>query len=368
MTKPRVCILASQFFGWGAYSGFGSMPRKLARGLATEGVPVTVITQRRNGQSRVEAIDGVRVYSYGAFGLGEVYRLIRESDADIFHSQNPSLLTYLAEQVHPNAIHLVTCRDPHYRTDWMVEFRHATIRRRLLLAANYMSEASFLVRHSVRKAHGVYVPSEFLRPKVRNIFRLEQLPGILPNLTTIPKSLPRKGETPTFVFVARWDKRKRPWLFLDLAKEFPHYRFVAIGESTALGESGYDLSLQQQYRNLPNLEMPGLIDQFQEPERFSHTLSEAWALVNTSARESLPLTFLEAAAHGCALVSGMDPDQWVSRFGMRVRGDDFATGLRELMAESPIDKGRAAYEYVKNSHHEHSRALAEHINLYRQYV
>jgi glycosyltransferase involved in cell wall biosynthesis len=367
MKEPRVCILASQYFGWGAYSGFGSMPRKLARSLAAAGLPVTVITQRRGDQQPLEQIEGVSVYGYAGLNVGEMCRLIRGSDARIFHSQNPSLLTYLAQKLRPDCVHIVTCRDPHYRIDWLIEFRYATNRRRLLLAVNYLSEASFLVRQAVRNAHRVFCPAEFLRPKVRHIFRLRELPGILPNLTTVPKSLPAKGQTPTFVFVSRWDKRKRPWLFLDLAKEFPHYRFVATGQSTALGESGYDLRLRQRYENLPNLEMLGLINQFKEPERFSQTLSGAWALVNTSARESLALTFLEAAAHGCALLSGIDPDQWVSRFGQQVQNDDFASGLRALMADSPIDKGRAAYECLKSSMHEHSRALAEHIRWYRQY-
>jgi len=367
MRKPRICILASQYFGWGAYSGFGSMPRKLARSLAAEGLPVTVITQRRGDQRPLEQIEGVSVYSYAGLNVGEMCRLIRASDASIFHSQNPSLLTYLAQKLRPDCVHIVTCRDPHYRSDWLTEFRYATNRRRLLLAVNYLSEASFLVRQAVRNAHGVFCPAEFLRPKVRHIFRLRELPGILPNLTTVPKSLPSKGQIPTFVFVSRWDKRKRPRLFLDLAKEFPHYRFVATGQSTALGESGYDLRLRLRYENLPNLEMLGLINQFKEPERFSQTLSGAWALVNTSARESLALTFLEAAAHGCALLSGIDPDQWVSRFGQQVQNDDFASGLRTLMADSPIDKGRAAYECLKSSMHEHSRALAEHIRWYRHY-
>lgn len=367
MTKPRICILASQYFGWGAYSGFGSMPRKLARSLAAEGVPVTVITQRRGEQRPFEQIEGVPVYSYAGLNIGEMCRLIRATDANIFHSQNPSLLTYLAQKLRPDCVHIVTCRDPHYRVDWLIEFRYATNRRRLLLAANYLSEASFLVRQAVRNAHGVFCPAEFLRPKVRYIFGLRELPGILPNLTTVPKSLPPKSQTPTFVFVSRWDKRKRPWLFLDLAKEFPQYRFIATGQSTALGESGYDHSLRRRYENLPNLEIPGLINQFDEPDRFSQTLSGAWALVNTSARESLALTFLEAAAHGCALLSGIDPDQWVSRFGQHVQNDDFASGLRTLMANSPIDKGRAAYECMKSSRHEHARALNEHIGLYCQY-
>jgi glycosyltransferase involved in cell wall biosynthesis len=367
LLKPPVCILASQYFGWGAYSGFGSMPRKLAQSLAADGFPVTVITQRREGQRPLERIDGVPVYSYGALNFAEARRLIRTSKARIFHSQNPSLLTYLAEKLRPDSVHLVTCRDPHYRRDWAIEFRYATLRRRMLLGFNYLSEASFLVRKAVRQADGVFCTAEFLREKVRDIFSLRELPGILPNLVTVPNSLPRKSEVPTFVFVARWDKRKRPWLFLNLANKFPHYRFIAMGESTALGESGYGARLRQRFENIPNLKMPGIVNQFEDPGGFSETLSAAWVLVNTAARESLPLTFLEAAAHGCALLSAIDPEQLVSCFGERVHDDDFEEGLGALMAKSPIDKGRAAYEYMKQSRHEHSRALAEHIRLYTHY-
>jgi glycosyltransferase involved in cell wall biosynthesis len=343
------------------------MPRKLAQSLAADGVPVTVITQRRGGQRPLERIDGVPLYSYGALNFAEAGRLIRASKARIFHSQNPSLLTYLAQKLRPDSVHLVTCRDPHYCRDWAIEFRYATLRRRMLLGFNYLSEASFLVRKAVRKADGVFCTAEFLREKVRDIFSLRELPGILPNLTTVPKSLPSKSEVPTFVFIARWDKRKRPWLFLNLAKQFPHYRFIAVGEGSTLGESGYGARLRQRYEHIPNLEMPGIVNQFEDPGGFSKTLSAAWVLVNTAARESLPLTFLEAAAHGCAILSAIDPEQLVTRFGEQVHDDDFEEGLRTLMAKSPIDNGRAAYEYMRESRHEHSRALAEHIGLYSHY-
>src|SRR5215510_8512908 len=99
MTKPRICILASQYFGWGAYSGFGSMPRKLARSLAAEGVPVTVITQRRGEQRPFEQIEGVPVYSYAGLNIGEMCRLIRATDAIIFPSQNPSQTPSLAHEL-----------------------------------------------------------------------------------------------------------------------------------------------------------------------------------------------------------------------------------------------------------------------------
>jgi hypothetical protein len=81
MTKPHICILATQYSGWGAYSGFGSMPRTLARALVAEGFPVTVITQRRKEQRPLEEIDGVAVRSYGTLNVGELIHLVRQSEA-----------------------------------------------------------------------------------------------------------------------------------------------------------------------------------------------------------------------------------------------------------------------------------------------
>ena len=263
MIKPHICILASQYFGWGAYSGFGSMPRKLAGGLAALGFPVTVITQRRKGQRPLEVIDGVVVRSYGGLNVGELIRLVRQSEAHIFHSQNPSLVTYLAQKFKPDSVHLITCRDPHSLTDWLVEFRYATARRRFLLAHNYVSESSFLVREAVRQAHGVFCTAEFLRPKVRSMFKLPNLPGILPNLTMVPELAAPQERTPDICIRRPLDKRKRPKRFLDLlAREFPQYRFIAAGVGSSLGESRYDLRLRRRYEGLPNLEMPGIVNQF----------------------------------------------------------------------------------------------------------
>ena len=112
--------------------------------------------------------------------------------------------------------------------------------------------------------------------------------------------------------------------------------------------------------------MPGLINRFTEEKQMTGILSETWVLVSTAAREGLPLTFLEAAAHGCAILSAVDPDQFATRFGRVVRNDDFASGLQALLADSPLEKGRAAYQYVKMTY-ETGKALAAHTDRYDSY-
>lgn len=364
MIRPlHICILTSQYFDWGIYGGFGSMSKKLAESLVLAGHSVTVIVPRRAGQQSVESIQGVTVRSFSPFHLAAASRLIKQVPADIFHSQDPTVLTYLAQKLLPERVHVVTCRDPRGVWDWWTEFRYATPMRRLLTPLNYLTESSFLVKQAVRRADRVFVPAHFLKEKVRRLFRLPELPGFLPNLIDVPAAIPQKSGSPIMTFVARWDKRKRPWLFLELAKRFPEHRFIAVGKGSASAEEGYDQALRAQFAGVPNLMMTGFIDRFREPARMEQILAETWVFVSTAAREGLPLTFLEAAAHGCAILSSEDPDGFATKFGRRVVEDDFEAALRALLSDSPQERGQAAYRYVRETY-ECGHALAAHVRAY----
>jgi glycosyltransferase involved in cell wall biosynthesis len=262
---------------------------------------------------------------------------------------------------------LVTSRDPRELSDWWIEFLYATPMRRFMTPLNYLTESGLLVRQAVRRADAVFCPAHFLKEKVRRLYGLTVLPTLLPNLIDVPGTLPQKGARPTITFVARWDKRKRPWIFLELAAQFPDYRFVAVGQGSASAESGFDAQLRRRFRDVPNLEMPGLINRFREPERMQQILSDTWIFVSTAVREGLPLTFLEAAAYGCPIISRVDPDQFASRFGKQVHDDDYAAAIRSLLAEAPLEKGRAAYDYVRETY-ETSKALQAHIEQYERHI
>ena len=363
----HICILTSQYFDWGIYGGFGSMSRKLGESLAMSGHRVSVIVPGRQGQPPVETIAGVEIYSFSPRNIVEACRLIRTSPAQIFHSQDPTLLTYFAQRLHPRRVHLVTSRDPRELHDWWIEFLYATPMRRLLTPFNYFTESGLFVRQAVRRANGVFCPAHFLKEKVKRLYGLSRLPALLPNLIDVPPALPKKSARPTLTFVARWDKRKRPWIFLELAKQFPDFRFVAVGQGSASAEQGFDAELRGRFRDVPNLEMPGLINRFREPERMQQLLSDTWIFVSTAVREGLPLTFLEAAAHGCPIISRVDPDQFATKFGRQVHDDDYAAAVRSLLADAPLEKGRAAYEYVRDTY-ETSKALQAHVEQYERHA
>ncbi len=111
----------------------------------------------------------------------------------------------------------------------------------------------------------------------------------------------RKADTPTVCFLARWDPQKRVEVFFELAEMFPEVEFIAMGRSHDIEA---DARLRKWCEGIPNLSCPGFVSE----EEKSRILEKSWALVNTSVREALPISFLEALAHETPILSGEDPD------------------------------------------------------------
>jgi glycosyltransferase involved in cell wall biosynthesis len=80
-------------------------------------------------------------------------------------------------------------------------------------------------------------------------------------------------------------------------------------------------------------------------------LSKSWILVNTSAREALPITFLEACAHETAILSRVNPDGYASRFGFHVKDGNFENGLKTLLNDDLWTiKGKEARKFAEKNH------------------
>jgi len=356
----KLCFLVSEYFRWGKHGGYGTSTRLLATELALRGFDVTVLTPRRGEQPADEIVDGVHVIAYPAQNLRQLAHYCRVVAADIYHSHEPSLAAVAARRAMPAARHVITCRDTRLLRDWLIEMG-AWIRD-----GNYRTLMSFpyennpWVTHVVREADGVYCPNYFSRELAQRKFGLPEKPGFLPSPIRLPLVAIKKAAVPTVCYVGRWDSRKRPELFLDLAFEFPDVKFVAVGKGRTVK---YGHELRQRYGALPNVELTGFIDQFTSP-RFFELLSSAWVLVNTSLREGLPRSFMEAAACGCAILSRVDPDDFASRFGFRADHDNFADGLRWLLANDRWRVlGQAAREYVAGTY-ELDAAVAAHLEVY----
>jgi glycosyltransferase involved in cell wall biosynthesis len=356
----KVCLISVEIFAWGKHGGFGKATRLIGGELVKRGIEVFAVIPRRGHQHPVEILDGITVLSFNRFKPWEAAALLRRCNADIYHSQEPSFATFLAQWVMPDRKHVVTSRDPRELTDWLIELLHPSLNR-LQVFANYLYEDNPLVRRAVRRADRVFCAAEFLQRKTARKYRLHRPPETLPTPVVIPPE-PAKSERPTVCYLARWDRRKRPELFLELARRFPEVRFIAVGRSR---DAEFERRLRVRYADLPNLEMPGHLDPF-DANGLSSILSPSWVMVNTAIREGLPNAFLEAAAHGCAILSRVDPDGFTSRFGLVAPDDDFAAGLARLIEDQRWrEYGERARAYV-GAKYELESVVDRHLAIYQE--
>src|SRR5262249_22226484 len=136
--------------------------------------------------------------------------------------------------------------------------------------------------------------------------------------------------------------------------------FLAVGRSR---DAEWEAQLREQFAGSPNLELLGFIDQF-DSGRLRSVLSESWILVNTSVREGLPTSFLEALANKCAILSSVNPGNATQRFGHFVTQDDFAAGLAKLLLNDAWRAlGEAGWNHVRD-HFELDAVLQKHVNVY----
>lgn len=356
----RVCMICVEIFAWGKYGGFGRATRIIGRELVRQGVEVIAVIPRRGDQRSVEYLDGIKVLGFEPRRFLSVDKLFKEADADIYHSEEPSFGTYLAIRAMPDRTHVVTFRDTRIPSDWLTELSLPSLNL-LQVAANWLYEDNWLVHRSVRNADARFAAAKLLIPKARAKYRLDADPIFLPTPVIIPEEV-KKNQEPTVCFISRWDRRKRPEIFFELAKNFPQVHFIAAGKSR---DMAWDRHLRAKYGSVPNLEMLGFINQFQSVE-LTNILGKSWILVNTAMREGLPNAFLEAAASGCAILSAVDPDGFASKFGYHAAQDDFSRGLETLLTGNLWrERAQDGYEYVKKVFN-CATAIDRHLEEYRR--
>jgi glycosyltransferase involved in cell wall biosynthesis len=356
----RVCLISVEIFAWGKYGGFGRATRIIGRELAKRGVEVFAVVPRRADQRPVEDLDGIRVLSYPPKKWLSSIALYKEVKADIYHSMEPSLGTFLAQKALPGSKHLVTFRDPRDFHDWLIEFKLPSLNS-LQVFTNWLYEDNVLVKQAVRRADACFTTARCLIPKTKKKYHLNIEPEFLPTPVAIPAKIEKASE-PTVCYVARLDRRKRPELFLDLAKDFPNVKFLVAGQSR---NAGWEAYLRQKYAHYPNLHFMGFVDQF-KGEDLSQLLGQSWVMVNTSAREGLPNSFLEAAAHGCALLSAVNPDDFASKFGYYAQDGDFVSGLQALITNDLWQQRGELARQEMQSVFSLEKSIESHLSIYKR--
>lgn len=111
-----------------------------------------------------------------------------------------------------------------------------------------------------------------------------------------------------FLWVGRIDEeQKRPHLFLDIARDHPEQTFVLVGPAD--GHTEYTEQVQYRAAELNNVTYTGPV----APDEIHEYYQKAIALVNTSAFEGFPNTFLEAWRYATPVVSlSLDPGRFLT--------------------------------------------------------
>lgn len=196
--------------------------------------------------------------------------------------------------------------------------------------------------------HSIFVPANFISEKMKTIFSLEFSPGTLFNPIDVDPLIPEKSSQPTVAWLARWDPQKRPDIALRVAREIPEVDFYFIGAASGLPalENRQKL-LSKAYEKYKNIHIMNFISE----EEKRNILSKSWIHLNTSVREGLPSSFLEAGAKGCAIVSSVNPDNYSSMFGSFVEKGEFSTALRDLIrSEECFEFGKLAHQHMLKFH------------------
>jgi len=363
----RVCFISTEMGGIGSYGGFGAVTRDVAGGLAARGVDTYVVIPNQPNQRPVQTIDGITVLSCpmgyyrdlkNSRPFAAVFRMI---DADVYHTQEPNIGTCLAQIGQPEKKHVVTFQDPRTIEDWRKQW--ASHRPSRWWEFRFQLAYQHKVGRAVRSADARYCQAKYIINKAANLYRLSSRPGFLPNPVDVPDSCGPKASEPTVCFVGRWDAIKRPELFVQLASRFPTVKFILIGKD--IHDGAHDASIRQRCAQLGNIDTPGWL----MPAERNRLLERSWILVNTSTKECLPVSYLEACAQRCAILSHGNADDFAGEFGYWAEeGDleDYHRGLEFLLENNRWkERGEKGYEYVKNTH-EFSRVIDQHLRVYEE--
>jgi glycosyltransferase involved in cell wall biosynthesis len=268
----------------------------LIRLLARDGYRVSVITLDF-GQAQHAVIEGVTVHKTWRPDQGlpvlrflhprltSTWRALKDVDADIYYSRAASMLTGVISEF---------CKRYAKRSVYAAASDADFVpgHRQIRYARDRM-----LFEHGLRNVDHVVVQNAAQREACRRHFQREAT--LIPSSYELPAGTKRR-DGDRVVWAGRIMQDKRPELFLELARALPQHRFVLIGGSG--GDDAYYERIGASARALPNLECTGFLPLAQAEAWFDR----ARVVVNTSAYEGMPNTFMQAWARGVPTVATVD--------------------------------------------------------------
>jgi glycosyltransferase involved in cell wall biosynthesis len=343
--KPHVCFVAPH--AWPVFSrdprievvgGAEVQQSILARLFAAQGYPVSMICLDY-GQPDRSRIDGVTVHKAFPPQAGvpllrflhpritSMWRALRGVDADIYYCRSSSMWLWLVTEFcrrHGKRSLYAGASDKDFVPDLGGQVRYARDR--------------WLFRRGLAAVDRIVAQNEAQRASCRTTYGREAI--VIPSCYEVPEKC-QSCLRDRVLWVGMLHENKRPELFLQLAERLPHRRFVMIG-GPRQGAQAFFERIRAQAATLPNVEATGFLPLAQVEPWFDR----AGVLVNTSAYEGMPNTFLQAWARGVPTVATVDVGAPVHRVALSIQ--DLAREVESAFADPAL--GARCREYFARNH------------------
>lgn len=165
------------------------------------------------------------------------------------------------------------------------------------------------------------------------------------------KKIKKNLSVPIVLWVGSMAKVKQPELILELARRIPFLKFIIIGGHSEENKSLFD-DISKEAKKLENTDFLGVIP-FSKIDKY---FEEATLLVNTSAFEGFPHSFIQAWMNYIPIISlNADPDDLLCQAGLGIRSRDFEKLVRDVVLlandnELTYKIGLRGRDYVEREH------------------
>lgn len=362
--RLKLGIVANEFFNAsvGRFGGFGWATRQVAQLFGDNpgfGVDVVLLSrEHKAGGGATLDVDGTRLIPLMDSSVA-YWRAVRAEQLDLllcidYRPSYDGLFRML-----PRTPIVIWVRDPRTRED---ASRLLTVRvpgredvvPKTIRSVNCTSLRKTVLWSKILDRPLLFAtPAPYLAHKVPGTYGVGRTEvSILPNIINLQPDEIRKSDKPSVLFLGRLDPYKRPWVVVELARDFPEVDFYLCGKAHAEGPGGW------QPGELPgNVHLVGHVD----GEHKLRLLSSAWVLINTSMHEGLAVSFQEALRCETPLLSSVDPQGVASAYGIYTgywEGTGlaglprFRAGLRTLLDDEALRSrlGREGRAWVQSTH------------------
>ncbi len=248
-----------------------------------------------------ETIDGIKYFGFHPRGEGirvigflhpyltGMWRAMRDANASIYYQRSAGLGTGI----------VATFRDIFNRIFIYAGASDTDFMPKNLRVSTIQDKIGY--KYGIRRADLVTVQNRTQRSLLKKHWGIEGL--LMPNALPAGAFCPGRAIGKYFLWVGGVRSVKRPEIFANLALACPSLKFVMIcgGANDRTEEAD---RLRELLRKIPNLDYLDYVAY----RHIDGYLRRAVALVNTSAFEGFPNTFLEALRLGVPIISYVDPD------------------------------------------------------------